>query len=95
MEVRVVATIIAKPEFLKDVTAAMHQLIEHSRQELGCLQYDLHQDIDHAETFIFYERWVSKEALSQHNETEHLVNFARFIEGKVARLEIKRLKKIV
>ncbi|KAA8730270.1 quinol monooxygenase YgiN [Ewingella americana] len=94
MEVRVVATVVAKPEFVKEVTDAMHQLIEHSRQELGCLQYDLHQDIDHPETFIFYERWASQEALSQHNETEHLVGFARFIEKKVARLDIKRLKKI-
>lgn len=53
MEIRVVATVIVKPEFLIEVTAALHDMIEPSRQELGCLQYDLHQDIDHPETFIF------------------------------------------
>lgn len=94
MEIRVVATVIVKPEFLIEVTAALHDMIEPSRQELGCLQYDLHQDIDHPETFIFYERWASKEALSQHNDTDHLVNFARYLEGKLVRLDIKRLKKI-
>jgi len=94
MEIRVVATIIVKPEFLVEVKSALHQLIELSRQELDCLQYDLHQDIDHPETFVFYERWTTKEALSKHNETAHLEHFARFIEGKVTRLDIKRLKKV-
>ncbi len=94
MEIRVVATVIVKPEFLSEVTEALHEVIEPSRQEIGCLQYELHRDIDHPETFVFYERWASKEALSQHNDTEHFVNFARRLEGKLVRLDIKRLKTV-
>ncbi|MGC6386487.1 putative quinol monooxygenase [Ewingella sp. S1.OA.A_B6] len=94
MEIRVVATVIVKPEFLNDVSDALYEVIEPSRQEVGCLQYELHRDIDHPETFVFYERWTSKESLLQHNDTEHFVNFARRLEGKLVSLDIKRLKTV-
>lgn len=94
MEIRVVATVIVKPEFLSEVTEALHEVIEPSRQEIGCLQYELHRDIEHPETFVFYERWASKEALSQHDDSEHFVNFVRRLDGKLVSLDIKRLKTI-
>ncbi|GAB2928320.1 putative quinol monooxygenase [Hafnia psychrotolerans] len=94
MEIRVVATVIVKPEFLSEVSDALHEVIEPSRQEVGCLQYELHRDIDHPETFVFYERWASKEALLKHNDTKHFVNFAQHLEGKLVALDIKRLKSV-
>ncbi len=92
MEIRVVATIVAKPEFKAQVTEALLEVIEPSRQEVSCLQYELHRDLDKEGTFVFYERWKSEEALNQHNNTSHFQHFAASLEGKLDELTIRRLK---
>lgn len=92
MEMRVIATVEIKPEYIKDVTDALLEIIEPSREESGCLQYDLHREIDKPNTFVFYERWASKEALDQHNKSHHFMHFASRLEGKLIRLDVKRLK---
>ncbi|MFI8418090.1 putative quinol monooxygenase [Serratia sp. NPDC078593] len=94
MEVRVIATLQAKAEFIDEVNDAVHQIIDASRQEQGNLQYDLHREWDTPDTFVFFERWASVEALDQHNETEHFKYFVSQIDGKLSVLDIKRLKKI-
>lgn len=35
MEIRVIASIVAKTEFIEEVKAALHQIIEPSREEKG------------------------------------------------------------
>ena len=35
MEVRVVASLVAKPEYLEEVAATLHEIIEPSRLEVG------------------------------------------------------------
>ncbi|CAM4067301.1 putative quinol monooxygenase [Serratia silvae] len=90
MEVRVIATLQAKPDSID----AVHEIIEASRLETGNLQYDLHRDMDKSGSFVFFERWASSEALEKHNVTEHFKRFVSQIDGKLESLEIKKLKKI-
>ena len=94
MEVRVIATLQAKPEFLSAVSEAVHEIIEPSRQELGNLQYDLHRDLEKPGIFVFFERWASSEALDKHNATAHFQRFVGQVDGKLDVLDIKKLKKI-
>jgi len=94
MEVRVIATLQAKPEFLSAVSEAVHEIIEPSRQELGNLQYDLHRDLEKPGTFVFFERWASSEALDKHGATAHFQRFVGQVDGKLDVLDIKKLKKI-
>ncbi len=69
MEIRVIASIVAKTEFIEEVKAALHQIIEPSREEKGNLQYDLHTESEQKGSFVFFERWASDEALEKHNKT--------------------------
>lgn len=94
MEVRVIATLQAKPEFLSDVTNAMHEIVEPSRLELGNLQYDLHRALENPCTFVFFERWASSEALDKHDATAHFQQFVNRLDGKLDALDIKKLKVI-
>ncbi|CQI87793.1 putative quinol monooxygenase [Yersinia rohdei] len=94
MEVRIIASVVAKPEFIADVKAAVHQVIEPSREENGNLQYDLHAESDKPGSFVFFERWVSEDALEKHNNTEHFKALVKSIEGKLESLEIKKVKQI-
>ncbi|AJJ63024.1 putative quinol monooxygenase [Yersinia aldovae] len=94
MEVRVIASLVAKSECIDDVKQAAHQVIEPSREEKGNLQYDLHAESDQKGSFVFFERWASDDALEKHNHTEHFKRFVKAIEGKLESLEIKRVKQI-
>lgn len=93
-EVRVVATLTAKPGFRDDVRAAVERIVEPSREEVGNIQYDLHEEADHPGTYVFFERWVSEEALKRHDKTEHFQGFVKEIDGKLELLDIRRLRQI-
>ncbi|MCC3701250.1 putative quinol monooxygenase [Rouxiella badensis] len=92
MEIRIVAPLTVKPEFIEEVTTALLAVVSASREELGCLQYDLHREIDNPNNFVFYERWRSDEAIAQHEQSAHFKHFVSQIEGKLEKIEIKKLK---
>ncbi|CNH18666.1 putative quinol monooxygenase [Yersinia pekkanenii] len=94
MEVRVIASLVAKSEFIDEIKEAVHQVIEPSREEKGSLQYDLHAENDQKGSFVFFERWASGDALEKHKHTEHVKAFIKAIEGKLESLEIKEVKQI-
>ncbi|MDR3431950.1 MAG: putative quinol monooxygenase [Rouxiella aceris] len=92
MEVRIVAPLTVKPEFVEEVTQTLLTIVAASREELGCLQYDLHREIGSSNSFIFYERWRSEEAVAQHENTEHFKHFVSQLEGNLEKIEIKKMK---
>jgi quinol monooxygenase YgiN len=49
-----------------DLREALRALIGPTRQEAGCVQYDLHEDLDQPGSFLFFEKWTSKQALDAH-----------------------------
>ncbi|RKS87476.1 quinol monooxygenase YgiN [Orbus hercynius] len=84
-QIHIVAMFTIKPEFNEQFKLEFKQLVAASRQEEGCLQYDLHQDIKDPHTYIFIETWQSKQAIERHNAQSHFKQFAKFTEGKVAK----------
>ncbi|CNH49248.1 antibiotic biosynthesis monooxygenase domain-containing protein [Yersinia massiliensis] len=94
MEVRVIASLVAKPEYVNEVKDAVLQVIEPSREEQGNLQYDLHAEYGQNGSFVFFERWESDAALDKHNKTQHFGDFVKSIEGKLESIEIKKVKQI-
>lgn len=68
----VVATLKAKPGREAEVRQVLLALIPPTRQEPGCLNYDLHQAIGDPATFLFHENWASKQHLDDHLARPHL-----------------------
>lgn len=81
----VVAEMKAKPGKEKELRAAALALIEPTRKEEGCIQYDLHVHAADPGRFVFYENWVSAEHLARHSQSDHLKAFgakaAEFLDG--------------
>ena len=50
----------------------LHQLVEPTRKEPGCLAYNLHQSKADKTQFMFYEQWASKEALDAHGKMPYM-----------------------
>jgi quinol monooxygenase YgiN len=56
----------------RELGGLLKGLIEPTRRERGCLQYDLHVDNDQAGHFLFYENWSSMAELQAHLGSPHL-----------------------
>ena len=65
-KISVVATFKAKPGLEEKVKQVLVGLVDPTRSEAGCINYDLHQSIEDKALFILYENWTSKEDLEKH-----------------------------
>lgn len=70
--INVQATIIPKPEHVQDVEREMLSMVQASRQEEGCLMYDLLRD-EQGGTVRFHvqERYLDMDAVKAHQGSEH------------------------
>ncbi|MGC8603045.1 MAG: putative quinol monooxygenase [Desulfomonilaceae bacterium] len=74
-QVTVVARIIAKPGMEDVVKSTLMELVEPTRKESGCINYDLHLSTDNKALFLFHENWASKKALDEHLAMPYLQHF--------------------
>lgn len=78
----------SKIEFVK---SELLKLIEPTRAEEGCVQYDLHQDIDNPSIFMFYEIWDTKASWLEHDSKKHVLDLKKAIEGSVTKITHNKL----
>ncbi|MEM5789887.1 MAG: putative quinol monooxygenase [Syntrophobacteraceae bacterium] len=74
-KISVVAKFRAKAGMEVDLKNLLMTLIEPSRSDEGCINYDLHQGTGDPAVFVFYENWQSREHLDRHSATSHVQNF--------------------
>ncbi len=74
-KVTVLAYIKAKPGMEDKVREAVMNLVEPTRSEAGCINYDLHVSVDDKSRFMLYENWISKKDLDEHLEMPYLQDF--------------------
>ena len=65
------------------VRAELEKLIEITRAEKGCINYDLHVDNENPGFFVFYENWESRELWQSHMNAPHLAAYMAATEGAV------------
>ena len=80
----VVAEMQAKPGKEEDLRRAVLDLMEPTRREDGCVQYDLHVHTDNPGRFVFYENWTSRDHLDRHGASAHIKAFREKIADLVS-----------
>lgn len=70
-----VARLKVKNEMIEEAKNAALSLVEVSRAEEGCLNYDIHQAIDDETVFVWHETWANKAALDEHFEKPYFAEF--------------------
>lgn len=90
----IIAHITAKIEHLEKVQAALLGLITVTQTEQGCVRYDLHQDQNNPNHFMFYEKWESRELWEQHMQAPHLTDFMKTTDGLVEDVRIYEMDQI-
>ena len=90
----IVAKIHANPDKIDRVKAELQKLVPITREEQGCIQYDLHQDNDNPAHFLFYENWESRELWQAHMNAPHLVAHMKATEGAIAEFTLHEMSRI-
>jgi quinol monooxygenase YgiN len=87
----IVAHITAKSDRIELVKAELEKLIDITRAEAGCLQYDLHRDNENPAHFMFFENWESRELWQAHMNNQHLKDFLAATDGAIDLLAIHEM----
>lgn len=59
------------------------KLIDITRTEEGCINYDLHQDNEDPNLFLFYENWSNRQLWQKHMNNAHLAEYMKATDGSV------------
>ncbi|MEM7328034.1 MAG: putative quinol monooxygenase [Pseudomonadota bacterium] len=90
----ITGNILAKADKVELVKSELLKLIETTRGEQGCLQYDLHQDNENPAYFMFYENWESRDLWQTHMNAPHLAAYMAATDGAVEKFWVHELTQI-
>lgn len=90
----IVANITANADKIDLVKAALEKLIDITRAEEGCINYDLHQDNENPAHFMFYENWETRGLWQNHMSAQHLLDYMTATEGAVAEFIVNEMTNI-
>lgn len=94
MALTILAQITAVPGKEALVRAELEKLVDITRAEDGCIQYDLHVDNSKPGFFMFYENWESRELWQAHMNAPHLTEYGAATEGALANFTLNEMTKI-
>lgn len=83
-KLKIVARVVALPEQVEVVKAILISLIEPTRQEAGCITYELFQNQNDLTDFTFVEEWESQKLLNTHLASVHIQQATSQLEGLIA-----------
>jgi len=62
---------IVKKDKVDEFISIFREMIEPTKNEQGCKQYEMYQDENNPTLFIVLEQWDSREKFNKHLESEH------------------------
>ncbi|MGX9463400.1 putative quinol monooxygenase [Shewanella sp. A14] len=90
-QLTIIANITAKADKIDLVKAELMKLIDVTRAEKGCINYDLHQDNVNPAHFTLYENWQSRELWRIHMDNQHLADYVAATDGTVVEFTLHEM----
>ena len=72
--IKVIAKFFAKEDKIKEFLELANELVEKTRKENGCVNYNLLQGLNDQQTLIMVEEWESAEVLKAHMASAHFTS---------------------
>lgn len=91
----VVAKVVAKKDSVELLKTELLKLIAPTREENGCIEYNLHQDNDDPAVFLFYETWESEACLEKHMNTNHFKSYVNAVASMIEEKSVRKMSRIV
>lgn len=89
----IVANIVATQAHRDTVREALRKAAAAVISEPGCERYELHDDLDDANTFVMIEQWRDVAAAELHNRSPAFTALASTLDGK-ASLHVTKLTRV-
>ncbi|MFC6100932.1 putative quinol monooxygenase [Olivibacter domesticus] len=83
MNIYLTAIIKTKPEHFTEVLTVLQNMVQETRKEEACIQYDLHQEKEDENIFIFHEIWKDQAGLDSHNQQSYILAFGQLAKEKL------------
>lgn len=90
----IVARILAKEGKGELVKRELLKLIAITRKEKGCINYDLHQDNENGNLFLFYENWENRELWQTHMSNTHLAEYMKVTDGAIEEFMLNEMTQV-
>lgn len=87
----IIVKFTVKEDELEFVKAELLKVLEPTRKENGCIQYDLHQDIDNPNVLMFYEIWETVDAWKAHDKMKHITKLKEAMKDAAVSIEFNML----
>ena len=94
MTLTIVAKLTAEKGEVEFLAKQLSSLVEPTRAEAGCIQYDLHQSNDDPAIFLFFELWETRELWQDHMNSPHIKANGEATKGKIANVELHEMSQI-
>ncbi len=78
-----IARLKVKADKVEQARSAALAIVAASRNEAGCINYDIHQSIEDETIFFWHETWANKAAIDEHFATPFFQEFFAVV-GEVA-----------
>ncbi|WP_395048558.1 putative quinol monooxygenase [Flavobacterium sp.] len=75
MAINLTVIIKSKSENIEKLKSLLLDIVQNSKKEAACIQYDLHQSKEEPNTFIFHEIWKNQNGLDNHNQQSYIQSF--------------------
>ena len=82
--IRIVAKVVAKPDSVEQVSSILSDLVEPTRNESGCISYELLQNRADPTDFTFVEEWETDAAIDTHLTTKHIGDALKKLAGLIS-----------
>jgi quinol monooxygenase YgiN len=90
---RVIARLRAQPGKEADLKQVLVGLIEPTREEPGCIGYELLENLEDPREFTFVEEWKAESALEAHFSTDHVASALTEFPGLLAQeLDLRKYR---
>ena len=89
-----VVHILVKEAYRDEIKAELLKLISPTRGEEGCIAYDLHQDNDNPNLFLFHEKWVNQKYLTKHSQSDHIAAYRIISKDKLENVTAYKMTKL-
>ncbi len=90
----IVAKVVAKKDSVDNVKRELLKLIMPTRNEHGCIEYNLHQDNEDPSIFVFYETWENPACLEKHMNTDHFKSYVNAVGSLIVDKAVHKMTRI-
>lgn len=80
MQIHLTAIVKSKPQHTERLKTILATMVQETRKEKACLQYDLHQELKDPNVFVFYEIWENEAGLAEHNKQSYITAFSSAVD---------------